>query len=116
MIQGKLEAFPDSASDCSIVGKKFVKKARIPYEECDPNDGMDAANKTPFTVLGNVCTMMEYCGRYAEDEILVVKEDTKLLIEWYKLIDLGILHENYPAPLEARKVDKPVEKKKPTPD
>ena len=45
-----------------------------------------------------------------------MKEDTKLLIEWYKLIDLGILHENYPAPLEAQKVDKPVEKKKPTPD
>ena len=70
---------------------------------------MEAANKTLFTIIGKVRVVMKYCGRFMEDDILVVKEDTLLLIEWYKCIDLGILHKNYlHAPLEVQKVNKPV--------
>ena len=87
---------------------KTCKGHRDEIQEADPfEEGIDAANKSPFTLLGKIRVSLKYCSKEVEEEIAVVKEDTVLLIQWSTCIELGILHEGYPAPLEARRVSKP---------
>ena len=102
---GELEAYPDSAADCTLVGVRYINKIGLKYRRCNPQDeAIDAANKSPFTVLGKTKVKLHYFGKQVEEEVNVVLEDTVMLIQWNSCITLGILHPKYPAPLEARQV------------
>ena len=102
---GQLEAYPDSAADCSLVGFKHIKAIGLKPMKSNPfEEGIDAANKSPFTVLGKIRVGLRYCEKEVQEEIVIVKEDTLLLILWSTCIEWRILHKEYPAPLEARGV------------
>ena len=61
---GELEAYPDSAADCTLVGVRYVNKIGLKYRRCNPTDeAIDAANKSPFTVLGKVKVKLHYFGK-----------------------------------------------------
>ena len=94
--------YPDSAADCSIMGKYTMKGLGIKQQMLGPPDpeGIDAANKSPFTMVGRVKLTLDYFGMTVQDEIHVVKEETDFLVSWDSCIKLGILPENYPNPIK----------------
>ena len=94
--------YPDSAADCSIMGEYTMKGLGIKQQMLGPPDpeGIDAANKSPFTMVGRVKLTLDYFGMTVQDEIHVVKEETDFLVSWDSCIKLGILPENYPNPIK----------------
>ena len=99
---GNVKFYPDSAADCTIMGQHMLEQFRINPQELEPPDqeGVDAANKSPFKLVGRVKVTFDYHGRSVRDEIHVVEDETDLLVSWDTCIGLGILHENYPEPID----------------
>ena len=93
--------YPDSAADCTIMGQHLMKRFGMHQQNLEPPDpeGIDAANKSPFTMIGSLKVTFEYHGRFVQDVIHVVEEETDLLISWDTCIEFGILSRNYPNPI-----------------
>lgn len=98
---GSTMGYPDSAADCTIMGQHKLREFNIRPQELEPPDeeGVDAANQSPFTMVGRFKVTFEYFGREVPDEIHVAKEKTDLLISWDTCKGLGILHKDYPKPI-----------------
>ena len=99
---GSFQAYPDSAADCTIMGQHVMRKLGMRHQDLEPpdNEGINAANKSPFTMIGKAKVTIEYCGRSVRDVIHVVKEETDLLVSWDSCIALNILPKNYPNPID----------------
>ena len=99
---GSIKFYPDSAADCTIMGKHLMGMLGMDQQDLEPPDteGVDAANKSPFRMLGRARVTLEYCGRTVKDTIHVVEEETDFLVSWDTCIGLNILHKNYPKPLD----------------
>ena len=93
--------YPDSAADCSIMGRHMMKRLGIHPGTLEPPDqeGVSAANKSPFTMVGSTRVTLEYHGKNVQEEIHVVEEETDFLVSWDTCIKLGILHRDYPNPI-----------------
>ena len=102
---GTVSFYPDSAADCTIMGQHMLGMINVKQEELEPPDheGVDAANKSSFRMVGRVKVTFEYYGRSVQDEIHVVEDKTDLLVSWDICKALGILHENYPEPIPITK-------------
>ena len=50
---GSYQAYPDSAADCTIMGKQVMRKLGMRLQDLEPpdNEGVNAANKSPFTMI-----------------------------------------------------------------
>ena len=98
---GSTMGYPDSAADCTIMGQHKLQELNIRPQELEPPDeeGVDAANKSSFTLMGRIKVTFEYFGREVPDEIHVAEEETDLLISWDTCKGLGILHKDYPKPI-----------------
>ena len=99
---GSIKFYPDSAADCTIMGKHLMGMLGMDQQDLEPPDteGVDAANKSPFRMLGRARVTLEYCGRTVKDTIHVVEEETDFLVSWDTCIGLNILHKNYPEPID----------------
>ena len=98
---GSLMFHPDSAADCTIMGKHRLREFNVQPQDLEPPDeeGVDAANKSSFKMVGRIKVTFEYHGREVPDEIHVVEEKTELLVSWDTCIGLGILHKEFPEPI-----------------
>ena len=94
---GSTMGYPDSAADCTIMGRHKLHELNIRPQELEPPDeeGVDAANKSSFTLMGRIKVTFEYFGREVPDEIHVAEEETDLLISWDTCKGLGILPKDY---------------------
>ena len=97
---GSTRCYLDSAADCSIIGMNNMEKIGIKKQMMGPPgpEGVDAANKTPFKMIGDLKVTLEYFGRTVQDKIHVVEDDCNFLVSWDTCIELRILSRNYPAP------------------
>ena len=96
-------AYADSAADATIVGPHFLEEIAWPGGQLNlipPSEQILAANKTEFLVLGSLNLDIQFRGRIIHEEIFIVSEPSDLLISWEKCIELGILHKNFPEPLD----------------
>ena len=98
---GSIMFYPDSAADCTIMGQQMLKTLGMHPKTLDPPDseGVDAANKIAFTMMGSIKVTMEYYGKTIQDMIHVVEEETDLLVSWDSCIELNILPKDYPKPM-----------------
>ena len=98
---GSIMFYPDSAADCTIMGQHMMEQLGIHKGDLEPPDeeGVDAANKSPFRMIGRAKVTLEYYGRTVQDTIHVVEEETDFLVSWDSCIGLDILHKNYPNPI-----------------
>ena len=98
---GSLMFYPDSATDCTIMGQYKLHELGIHAQDLEPPDGegVDAANKSPFKMVGRLKATLEYFGKEVEDEIHVTEDETDLLVSCDTCIALGILHKEYPKPI-----------------
>ena len=62
---GSIMFYPDSAADCTIMGQQMLKTLGVHPKTLDPPDseGVDAANKIAFTMMGSMKVTMEYMGK-----------------------------------------------------
>ena len=81
---GSIGAYPDSAAECTLMGVHVLDQLDVDHDDLEAPDeeGIDAANKSPFTVIGRLVCMFEYRGKRAKEEIHGVAQDTDLLICW----------------------------------
>ena len=93
--------YPDSAADCTIMGQHKLRELGVHTQDLEPPDGegVDAANKSPFKMVGRLKVTLEYFGKQVKDVIHVTEDETDLLVSWDSCIALGILHAGYPRPI-----------------
>ena len=79
---GSLMFYPDSAADCTIMGQHKLHEIGVHTQDLEPPDGegVDAANKSPFKMVGRLRVTLEYFGKQVQDVIHVTEDESDLLV------------------------------------
>ena len=75
---GSIMFYPDSAADCTIMEEHRMRQLGLHTGDLEPPDEerVDAANKSPFRMIGRAKVTLEYYGKTVQDRIHVEEEET----------------------------------------
>ena len=94
---------PDTGATKTVISVSLVEKYKLPMVRTA--ERMWAANGQQMKCHGEVTLAATCCGGSDDVEAVVTSElDNDILMSWHDLIRLGVLPEDFPAPVRARKV------------
>ena len=100
---------PDTGATRSVMAWNLVKRFGLTKDMVCTEQEMKTANGASMCTEGDILLMVTNLSNNKKKQMqLVVTKDFKdeILISWHDLVDLGVLHENFPNHIEQNKPSK----------